>query len=258
MMARSLLIAVRFHEGRYHGQADRFHGADGWPPSPSRVFQALVAGAARGATLPPEDQRALEWLERLDPPSIAAPSVRRGRAVKLYVPNNDLDARGGDPDKVGDIRIDKHWRPCFFDADEPVLYVWSFDSGASEAAGVCAIAAKLYQLGRGVDPAWATAEVLSPDKAARALIVHPGSCAGPPDPVKCPFLNTVPWPVSSTDIGRHVLRRKAPAGKPGSCSLNHQGRDSATSVTTRHRDGFISSCAVRPASPLGLSPPRPP
>ena len=182
MMARSLLIAVRFHEGRYHGQADRFHGADGWPPSPSRVFQALVAGAARGATLPPEDQRALEWLERLDPPSIAAPLVRRGGAVKLYVPNNDLDARGGDPDKVGDIRIDKHWRPCFFDADEPVLYVWSFDSGASEAAGVCAIAAKLYQLGRGVDPAWATAEVLSPDKAARALIVHPGVLRRPTGP----------------------------------------------------------------------------
>ena len=181
-MARSLLIAVRFHEGRYHGQADRFHGADGWPPSPSRVFQALVSGAARGATLPLEDRRALEWLERLDPPRIAAPPVRRGRAVKLYVPNNDLDAKGGDPDKVGDIRIDKHWRPCFFDADEPVLYVWNFDSGASEAGGVCAIAARLYQLGRGVDPAWATAEILSSDEAARLLTAHPGVLRQPTGP----------------------------------------------------------------------------
>ena len=48
-MPRSLLITIRFHEGRYHGQEDRFNGSDGWPPSPGRLFQALVAGAARGA-----------------------------------------------------------------------------------------------------------------------------------------------------------------------------------------------------------------
>ena len=54
-MPQSLLIAVRFHEGRYHGQADGFDGDHGWPPSPGRLFQALVAGAARGATLRAED-----------------------------------------------------------------------------------------------------------------------------------------------------------------------------------------------------------
>ena len=67
-MSRSLLIVVRFHEGRYHGQEDCFDGADGWPPSPGRLFQALIAGAARGARLPPADELALRWLERLDPP----------------------------------------------------------------------------------------------------------------------------------------------------------------------------------------------
>jgi CRISPR-associated protein Csb1 len=34
-----LLIAVHFHDGRYHGAGD-------WPPAPARLFQALVAGAA--------------------------------------------------------------------------------------------------------------------------------------------------------------------------------------------------------------------
>ena len=63
-MRQSLLIAVRFPEGRYHGREDGFNGADGWPPSPGRLFQALVAAAARGANLFPEDMRALKWLER--------------------------------------------------------------------------------------------------------------------------------------------------------------------------------------------------
>ena len=119
-MPRSLLIAVRFHEGRYHGREDGFSGADGWPPSPARLFQALVA-AARGARLPAEDERALKWLEGLDPPRVAAPVVRRGRAVKLFVPNNDLDSVGGDPSRVSEIRVGKQWRLCFFNASEPVL-----------------------------------------------------------------------------------------------------------------------------------------
>ena len=37
-MERALLVAIRFHEGRYHG-------AGGWPPAPARLFQALMAGA---------------------------------------------------------------------------------------------------------------------------------------------------------------------------------------------------------------------
>ena len=173
-MSRSLLIAVRFHEGRYHGQADRFDDEGGWPPSPGRLFQALVAGAARGATLQAEDRRALEWLEQLDPPRIAAPAARRGRAVRRFVPNNDLDSVGGDPARVGEIRVGKQWRPCFFDPEVPVLFVWSFDSGATEAARICSIATRLYQLGRGVDAAWASGRVLDEDEAEAALASHPG------------------------------------------------------------------------------------
>ena len=173
-MPQSLLIAVRFHEGRYHGQADRFDDEDGWPPSPGRLFQALVAGAARGANLQPEDRRALEWLERLDPPRIAAPAVRRGRAVRRFVPNNDLDSVGGDPARVGEIRVGKQWRPCFFDPDVPVLFVWNFDSGAADATRICSIATRLYQLGRGIDMAWASGQVFDEDEAESALASHPG------------------------------------------------------------------------------------
>ena len=173
-MAWSLLIAVRFHEGRYHGQGDRFDGEGGWPPSPGRLFQALVAGAARGAKLLAEDELALKWLEQLEPPRIATPAARRGRAIKLFVPNNDLDSVGGDPERVSEIRVEKPWRPCFFDPDEPVLYVWNFASGQAEAERACSIAARLCQLGRGIDMAWASGKVLGPDEASSLLESHPG------------------------------------------------------------------------------------
>ena len=178
-MTASLLIAVRFHEGRYYGQEDGFNGVDGWPPSPGRLFQALVAGAARGARLLPEDERALKWLERLDPPKIAAPSVRRGRAVRLFVPNNDLDAVGGDPARISEIRVGKQWRPCFFDHKEPILYVWDFESGSVQAERVCAVALRVCQLGRGIDMAWASGRVMDRDEADAILNTHAGSLHTP-------------------------------------------------------------------------------
>ena len=174
-MPQSLLITVRFHEGRYHGTGDRLNGSDSWPPSPARLFQALVAGAARGGLLHSEDECALKWLERLAPPRIAAPAARRGQSVKLFVPNNDLDSVGGDPARAGEIRVSKPWRPCFFDSDEPVLYVWRFQSESGEAARICAIATRLFQLGRGIDMAWATGQVIDSDEADALLESHPGS-----------------------------------------------------------------------------------
>ena len=178
-MTASLVIDVRFHEGRYYGQADGFDGVNGWPPSPGRLFQALVSGAARGATLLAEDERALKWLEALDPPRVAAPVVRRGRAVKLFVPNNDLDAVGGDPARVSEIRVGKQWRPCFFDQEEPILYVWDLESSSAEAVQVCAIASRLFQLGRGIDMAWASGRVVGLEEADALLNAHPGSLRTP-------------------------------------------------------------------------------
>ncbi len=178
-MAHSLLIAVRFFDGRYYGQQDGFGGARGWPPSPGRLFQAFVAGAARGAALLPDDEHALRWLESLDPPRIAAPAARQGSAVKLFVPNNDLDAVGGHPERVGEIRDGKHWRPCFFDPGQPILYVWDFASGSSQAEQVCDIATRLYQLGRGIDMASASGRVVDRNEADGLLHAHPGALRTP-------------------------------------------------------------------------------
>src|SRR3972149_9863272 len=103
-MSRAFLLSVRFHDGRYHGRPE-------WPPPPARLLQALVAGAANGGMLRQEDRDALAWLERLDPPIIAAPPARAGRGFSNYVPNNDLDAVGGDPRRVAEIRAPKFIKP---------------------------------------------------------------------------------------------------------------------------------------------------
>jgi CRISPR-associated protein Csb2 len=164
----ALLVSVRFHEGRYHGSGE-------WPPSPARLFQALVAGAARGATLSPQELAAFEWLESLDAPLIAAPSTSKGQPFRNFVPNNDLDAVGGDPKRIGEIRTAKTIRAYIFDTAQPLLYAWTFEPSADaerHARAICEIADNLYQLGRGVDMAWATGEVV--DEADARLRANGG------------------------------------------------------------------------------------
>ena len=217
-MRRSLLIAVRFHQGRYHGQGDRFDEQGGWPPSPARLYQALVAGAARGATVQPEDRRALEWLERLGPPRIAAPAVRRGRGTRLFVPNNDLDSVRGDPARVGEIRVGKQWRPCFFDSAVPVLFAWRFDSGVGEAQRICDVATRLYQLGRGIDMAWATARVLDDDEAEAALASHPGVLRTPGGTGMTP----VPHPGTFASLAERFQRKRERLATVGSGRTSRQ------------------------------------
>ncbi len=163
-----LLITVRFHDGRYHGRPD-------WPPSPARLFQALVAGAGRGRELDDVDADALRWLEKLAPPVIAAPFHRPGQGFSNFVPNNDLDAVGGDPANVGKIRTAKQIKPVLFDAETPLHYVWTLNAGDDQdAKRVCAMAERLYQLGRGVDMAWATGDIVDDEQAETQIRAYDG------------------------------------------------------------------------------------
>ncbi len=172
----SVLISVRLHDGHYYGRGD-------WPPSPARLFQALVAGAAKGNVLLADDRAALGWLERLSPPEIMGPSARRGQRLTNYVPNNDLDAVGGDPSRVGEVRTSKKIiQPYIFDAEVPFLYAWRFepsDEASRRADEICALAERVYQLGRGVDMAWAWGEVLDDSALENRLARHGGALYRP-------------------------------------------------------------------------------
>lgn len=187
-MSNVLLISVRFHEDRYHGTND-------WPPSPARLFQALIAGAGLHGPLQKDQMEALEWLETIPPPIMAAPTIHKGQPVGNFVPNNDLDAVGGDPRRIGSIRAKKEIRPLLFDAEQPLLYAWTlgdeFNKGKF-ANVVCQLAEKIYQLGRGVDLAWAWAEIIDKTELASRLdnyagTVHRPSLAGAGKPMSCPI-----------------------------------------------------------------------
>ena len=179
-MRHALLVTVRLHEGRYHG-LDRRKAIE-WPPAPARLFQALLAGAARGAAVPPDTRAALDRLEALPPPVIAAPRGTPGQTFDNFLPNNDLDAKlaGGSrrfEEAVALTRDRKPVRPVLFDARTPILYCWrdwSTGGGDEHAPAIRAAAHRLHQLGRGVDMAWAEAEILDEEEAERRLSVHGG------------------------------------------------------------------------------------
>jgi hypothetical protein len=180
-----LLISVRF-DGRYRsGEC---------PPSPAGRLEALIAGAARVENLPERAAEAFEWLEGLSAPTIAAPSAYDGRSFKTFVPNNDLDAVGGDSARIGEIRTAKIIRPRYFDAPIPLLYAWTFEQSADAegpARMMCEIADNLYQLGRGVDVAWAQGEVINEVEAEARLCGHGGVVRRPCEggtgaPLSCP------------------------------------------------------------------------
>jgi CRISPR-associated protein Csb2 len=167
----ALVLHVRLHEGRYNGRGE-------WPPSPARLFQALVAGAGLGGPLAQTDKAALEWLERQKPPLVAAPLAwQPKRGVLFYMPNNDSDAIAGDLLKMAKIRTaTKVFRPYFLDPAVPFVYVWLLTGEPSDddhARRICSLAERLYQLGRGIDMAWAWGEVLDDGAIDDLLAKYP-------------------------------------------------------------------------------------
>ncbi len=168
----ALVLYVRLHDGRYHGRGD-------WPPSPARVFQALVAGAGLGGPLKDSEKKALEWIESQPAPIIATPLGRQcERGVLFYMPNNDSDSIGGDPRRMGKIRTaTKVFRPFLFDSNIPFIYAWPLDASAEDdglARELCALAERVYQLGRGIDMAWAWGELLDNEQLEELLADYPG------------------------------------------------------------------------------------
>jgi CRISPR-associated protein Csb2 len=148
-----LTITIRLHDPRYHGVPE-------WPPSPARVFQALVAGVARRNEFASPVEAALLWLEALPPPLIVAPRQHRGQRVVAFVPNNDADAFGGDLSRLPEIRAKKMMEPRLLIGDPAFVYAWPVAAADAVTQSFDVIAGSLYQFGRGVDMAWAVADVL--------------------------------------------------------------------------------------------------
>ncbi len=160
-MSTQLTITVHFLDNAFHGRGDG--GDPEWPPSPLRLFQAIVNAAAtcRDA-IPGGTAAALRWFENLPPPEIRA--TRRhaiqpeGRGFKTYVPNNQADivasswTRGGDA-SMADHRAEKYIRPVRLEAPADgfaaVQYTWQADGPPPDA--LVATVRSVSHLGWGLD-----------------------------------------------------------------------------------------------------------
>lgn len=133
----SLCVSVRFLTSSYHGRGDGSEPE--WPPSPLRLYQALVSAAAgrwneRGRI---EKARAsLLWIEKQTAPRIVAAKVFKGTNYRSYVPDNIGDnAAGswsrGNPDAMIK-RTEKDIQPLRLFSGNAVHYVWSMKGNEPE------------------------------------------------------------------------------------------------------------------------------
>jgi CRISPR-associated protein Csb2 len=173
-MTDYLRISVRFLDGAFHGRADG--GANEWPPSPLRLFQALVAASAarwnerRGIK---HAAAALRWLEGLPAPDIVAPATAEGAAYRLYVPDNVGDLVGkswsrGNAGNIADYRTEKTVRPTHVHGDGAVHFLWLLEDAAPAAhlETIVTTARSITHLGWGVDLVVADAAIIPATEVA--------------------------------------------------------------------------------------------
>lgn len=185
-MKEHLCISVCFIDPSdrpsFHGRSDG--GVPEWPPSPLRLFQALVAASAArfGGSDRFRDYAApaFEWLAGLHPPTVVAPEGVTGIPIRTAVPNNDMDVVARDWAK----HLEPHkqpaalktlktvWPTYIVGGDEfpAVHYLWEvadLDQVGFERhkAALFAAAGDLVALGWGNDMAIGHGRLLSSDEA---------------------------------------------------------------------------------------------
>lgn len=161
-----LQIKLTFATRRYHGRLNEDELE--FPPAPTRLFQALIAGShsgAYGVMHMAERDRALRWLEALEPPVIEAPEVfQSGAGITNYVPNND---DGKKENRLEHVRTAKSFLSKVFPNNASLIYRWNFPAtpaAAGNAAIICAMAKLITHLGQHQDVVYANGGV-SDDEA---------------------------------------------------------------------------------------------
>lgn len=149
-----MYFRVFFPSGRYWAAETHDPSYPEWPPHPTRLFSALVAAAYRSSEgMTTLKRRALEWLESLPSPSIAAPAADLARAPVCYVPPGDLREKKG---KKGEEQYEHgvfRWRqaryfPNSIIMGEPeVCYGWDEDPDVDFFQIIDDIAADVTHLG---------------------------------------------------------------------------------------------------------------
>jgi len=168
-----LAVSVYLLDGRYNGAGD-------WPPSPFRLFQALVAAAWTGRAANKAELNALKWLESLpEPPIILAPPAIQAKATTYYVPRNAADVCKGDMEKAAKMRDAKVFKPWIIRDAAMFRYFWKAAGVDSFQDALTQLIDRVYQLGRGIDMAYASIAILDGAQAQYCIDSHAGSVHRP-------------------------------------------------------------------------------
>jgi CRISPR-associated protein Csb2 len=141
-MKEALCISITFLDNMFHGQGDY---EPEWPPSPFRLYQALLAGMARTRC---DEDEALQWFEQLPAPEILAPFSKKATSRTIYVPNNDSDKQLDRQQRLAP----KHVRPTHILNGLPLHYLWEISPEDKNLANRIAEHARtISTLGWGID-----------------------------------------------------------------------------------------------------------
>jgi CRISPR-associated protein Csb2 len=174
-MPSYLCITIRFLDPSpsFHGKCDGEEPE--WPPSPLRLFQALVDGAAslwRNRQFNEHAAPALEWFQSQQKVTVVAPNHKTGIPFRMAVPNNDLDvwagpvSRGAVPKKQpNELKTLKPVRPTHLLGDT-LHYLFHLPNGQCPHLETLQSAARsITHLGWGIDMVAGDASVITSDEA---------------------------------------------------------------------------------------------
>ena len=160
---------------------DRYHGKGSWPPSPARLFQALVAAGRKGSSREEwqnSTAQSLEWLERKDAPIILAPDVNKRGYHVTSVPRNQAEkavrSKGIDSKYLQKQKDLKPFRPLLLSDDLEerfVYYLWSVSEEDLERQRdaiekIRWIARRMSHLGLGIDQVAGNSRLVEGNEAA--------------------------------------------------------------------------------------------
>lgn len=156
MSSYYLCISVTFLDPFFHGWGD---SGPEWPPSPLRLFSALINGACAGCHIQswPQKEHAFRWLEALQPPEIVAPQAKLTRGYKSFVPNNDSDKKLDRQERL----TGKVYRPHYLIGTPTIHYLWSLEQPSDEAKLIASEARHLLALGWGIDVVFGDGRLLT-------------------------------------------------------------------------------------------------
>ncbi len=176
---RFLCISVTFLDPLFHGKKEE--DTPEWPPSPMRLFQALLAGSragCRNSRWSSDNQdpfrAAYCWLEQCEPPQILAPEASSTVGYTLFVPNNDSDKKFDRQDRL----TSKVARPHRIsiggqvpDLRKRLYYLWpipeeQWPTARRHAELICHEARHLLTLGWGIDQTVGNGSILTNTEAA--------------------------------------------------------------------------------------------